>query len=62
VTFIFNTTIHVDLPGTAGLTKTTETKKEEFRKYLEKRGVLTQLTRALVSLYDETDKPENAIE
>lgn len=42
--------------------KTTETKKEEFRKYLEKRGVLTQLTRALVGLYDETDKPENAIE
>ena len=40
----------------------TETKKEEFRKYLEKAGVIDQLTRVLVGLYEENDKPSNAIE
>ncbi len=42
--------------------QTTEAKKEEYRKYLEKKGVLTQLTRSLVGLYDEVEKPDNAIE
>jgi subtilase family serine protease len=42
--------------------KTTDSKKEEFRKYLEKSGVIDQLTRVLVGLYEEPDKPGNAIE
>ncbi|CAI2385320.1 unnamed protein product [Moneuplotes crassus] len=40
----------------------TETKKEEFRKYLEKAGVIDQLTRVLVGLYEEPEKPNNAVE
>ena len=39
-----------------------ESKKEEFRKYLESSGVIDQLTRVLVGLYEEPDKPTNAIE
>ena len=37
-------------------------KKEEFRKYLEKSGVLDALTRVLVGLYEEPERPQNAIE
>jgi len=37
-------------------------KKDEFRNYLEKSGVVDSLTRVLVSLYEEGDKPQNAIE
>ena len=40
----------------------TETKKEEFRKYLERAGVIDQLTRVLVGLYEEPEKPNNAVE
>lgn len=39
-----------------------ESKREEFRKYLEKTGVMDALTKVLVSLYEEPDKPEDAIE
>ncbi|KAF2901057.1 hypothetical protein ILUMI_05113 [Ignelater luminosus] len=42
--------------------KPSEGKREEFRKYLEKTGVMDALTKVLVSLYEEPDKPENAIE
>ena len=42
--------------------QTTEQKKEEFRKYLERAGVIDQLTKVLVGLYEEPDKPANAIE
>ena len=41
--------------------KTIEAKKDEFRSYLEKTGVVDQLTKVLVSLYEETDKPTNPI-
>lgn len=41
---------------------TTEQKKEEYRKYLEKSGVIDQLTKVLVGLYEEPEKPGNAIE
>jgi len=37
-------------------------KKEEFRKYLEKTGVLETLTKVLVGLYEEPERPTNAIE
>ncbi|CAH8501194.1 unnamed protein product [Dicrocoelium dendriticum] len=39
-----------------------DSKREEFRKYLEKSGVLDTLTRVLVGLYEEPEKPENALE
>ena len=42
--------------------QTTEQKKEEFRKYLERTGVIDQLTKVLVGLYEEPDKPVHAIE
>ena len=42
--------------------KTIESKKDEFRAYLEKTGVIDQLTKILVSLYEENDRPSNALE
>lgn len=42
--------------------QTTDSKKEEYRKYLEKSGVIDQLTRVLVGLYEEPEKPGNAID
>ncbi len=42
--------------------QTVESKKEEFRKYLETSGVVDQLTRVLVALYEEPEKPSNSIE
>ncbi|KAI9146371.1 hypothetical protein BKA69DRAFT_19463 [Paraphysoderma sedebokerense] len=37
-------------------------KKEDFRKYLEKNGIIDSLTKILVSLYEEPEKPENPID
>jgi hypothetical protein len=37
-------------------------KKEEFRRYLEKTGVLDALTKVLVGLYEEPERPTHAIE
>jgi len=39
-----------------------ESKREEFRRYLEKAGVMDALTRVLVGLYEEPERPSNAIE
>jgi len=39
-----------------------DSKREEFRKYLEKAGVLDILTKVLVVLYEEPEKPNNAID
>ncbi|GLJ44128.1 hypothetical protein SUGI_0920270 [Cryptomeria japonica] len=39
-----------------------ESKKEAFRKYLESSGVLDTLTKVLVALYEENQKPSVAIE
>lgn len=36
--------------------------KKEFRKYLEKSGVLDALTKVLVGLYEEPDRPSNSLE
>lgn len=38
-----------------------DAKREEFRKYLEKSGVLETLTKSLVSLYEEPSKPTDAL-
>ncbi|XP_012089302.1 c-Myc-binding protein homolog isoform X1 [Jatropha curcas] len=39
-----------------------EVKKEAFRKYLESGGVLDALTKVLVSLYEQNEKPSSALE
>ncbi len=39
-----------------------DAKKEEFRKYLSQSGVIDALTKVLVGLYEEPDKPSQAIE
>ena len=42
--------------------QTPESKKEEFRKYLEKSGVIDALTKVLVGLYEEPERPPNAVD
>ncbi|XP_076297880.1 c-Myc-binding protein isoform X1 [Lasioglossum baleicum] len=42
--------------------KPAESKKEEFRKYLERAGVMEALTKILVSLYEEPEKPDDPLE
>ncbi|XP_077261116.1 c-Myc-binding protein homolog [Temnothorax americanus] len=37
-------------------------KREEFRKYLERSGVMDALTKILVSLYEEVEKPTDALD
>lgn len=39
-----------------------DAKKEEFRKYLEKSGVIDAMTKALVGLYEEPERPQSAVE
>lgn len=39
-----------------------DSKKEEFRRYLEKTNVIDALTKVLVGLYEEPDRPSNAID
>ncbi|XP_064404753.1 c-Myc-binding protein homolog [Halichondria panicea] len=39
-----------------------ESKREEFRRYLEGTGVLDALTKVLVGLYEEPDKPSDALD
>jgi len=39
-----------------------DSKREEFRKYLEKAGVVDALTKVLVNLYEEPEKPNNALD
>jgi len=42
--------------------KAADSKREEFRKYLEKAGVVDGLTKVLVNLYEEPEKPNNAMD
>ncbi|XP_035379480.1 C-Myc-binding protein [Electrophorus electricus] len=42
--------------------RASESKREQFRRYLEKAGVLDSLTNVLVALYEETEKPNNAMD
>uniref|UniRef100_A0A2R5L907 Putative c-myc binding protein n=1 Tax=Ornithodoros turicata TaxID=34597 RepID=A0A2R5L907_9ACAR len=39
-----------------------DSKKEEFRKYLDSNGVLDALTQALKSLFEETERPADPLE
>ncbi|XP_074468816.1 C-Myc-binding protein [Sebastes fasciatus] len=42
--------------------RASDSKREQFRRYLEKSGVLDTITSVLVALYEETDKPNNALD
>ncbi|KAH8604322.1 hypothetical protein ERJ75_001745600 [Trypanosoma vivax] len=42
--------------------QSSEAKKEEFRKYLERKQVIDTLTRVLVNLYEEPEKPEDPVD
>eukprot|EP00670_Eutreptiella_braarudii_P006369 CAMPEP_0174284748 /NCGR_PEP_ID=MMETSP0809-20121228/6571_1 /TAXON_ID=73025 ORGANISM="Eutreptiella gymnastica-like, Strain CCMP1594" /NCGR_SAMPLE_ID=MMETSP0809 /ASSEMBLY_ACC=CAM_ASM_000658 /LENGTH=88 /DNA_ID=CAMNT_0015380373 /DNA_START=46 /DNA_END=312 /DNA_ORIENTATION=+ len=42
--------------------QSSESKKEEFRKYLEKSSVIDALTKVLVTLYEEPDRPEKPVD
>ncbi|XP_029370380.1 C-Myc-binding protein [Echeneis naucrates] len=42
--------------------RASESKREQFRRYLEKSGVLDTITSVLVALYEEPDKPNNALD
>ena len=44
------------------MTSSIEAKREEFRQYLEESGVVNALTQSLVKLYEEEDKPEQAVD
>ncbi|KAM6910530.1 c-Myc-binding protein-like [Xenentodon cancila] len=39
-----------------------DSKREQFRRYLEKAGVVDSLTSVLVSLYEKPERPTNALE
>ena len=39
-----------------------ENRREDFRKYLEKSGVVDAMTKLLVGLYEEPSKPEDALD
>ena len=38
-----------------------DARREEFRKYLEKEGILESLTKVLINLYEEPEKPSDAL-
>jgi|EP00161_Ancyromonas_sigmoides_P024299 cell division septum initiation protein DivIVA len=40
----------------------TDSKKEDFRKYLESNGVIEALTKSLVTLYEEPEKPQEPLD
>lgn len=42
--------------------QTPDSKKEEFRRYLEKSGAIESLTSVLVGLYEESDRPLESTE
>merc|ERR1712066_809495 len=46
---------------TWGAKMSQDAKKDEFRKYLEKAGVLELLTKSLVQLYEEPEKPSDGL-
>ncbi|KAH0572960.1 hypothetical protein SS50377_25075 [Spironucleus salmonicida] len=40
----------------------TDLKRAEFRRYLQRTGVADSITKAFVALYEESEKPANALE
>lgn len=50
------------ISSNSGTNNSDYSKKEEFRKYLEQTGVLDALTKVLVGLYEEPERPQHAVE
>ncbi|EGD82253.1 C-Myc-binding protein [Salpingoeca rosetta] len=44
------------------MAETIDGKKEEYRNYLESSGVIDSITKVLIGLYEESEKPENPLE
>ncbi|XP_037532746.1 c-Myc-binding protein [Nematolebias whitei] len=42
--------------------RASDSKREQFRRYLEKTGVVDSLTSVFVSLYEQQEKPTDALE
>ncbi|XP_040900554.1 c-Myc-binding protein-like isoform X2 [Toxotes jaculatrix] len=42
--------------------RASDSKREQFRRYLEKAGVVDSLTSVLVALYEQPERPGNALE
>ncbi|KAM4581247.1 c-Myc-binding protein-like [Odontesthes bonariensis] len=42
--------------------RASDSKREQYRRYLEKAGVVDSLTSVFVSLYEQPEKPTNALE
>eukprot|EP01061_Rhynchopus_euleeides_P034094 TRINITY_DN57786_c0_g1_i1.p1 TRINITY_DN57786_c0_g1~~TRINITY_DN57786_c0_g1_i1.p1 ORF type:complete len:108 (+),score=56.27 TRINITY_DN57786_c0_g1_i1:48-326(+) len=42
--------------------QSSESKKEEYKKYLDKANVIDALTKVLVTLYEEQERPEKPVE
>ncbi|XP_034029992.1 c-Myc-binding protein-like [Thalassophryne amazonica] len=42
--------------------RASDSKREHFRRYLEKTGVVDSLTSVLLCLYEEPERPSNALE
>lgn len=57
-----NTSTSSSASGLPPLAEAIELQKQEFKKYLEDHGVLQQLSRVLVGLYEEPDRPKNALD
>eukprot|EP00899_Mesostigma_viride_P003219 jgi/Mesvir1/12899/Mv05925-RA.1 len=49
-------------PAEANYNPVSDSKKEAFRKYMESSGVVDSLTKVLVQIYEEPNKPSSAIE
>jgi hypothetical protein len=60
--FLLSNSKHIGKDMNSTNNNSDSNKKEEFRRYLEKTGVLDALTRVLVGLYEEPDRPQNPIE
>ena len=54
--------VHARNPTAYYFMQSADAKKEDFRKYLEKSGVIDALTKALVGLYEEPERPQSAVE
>lgn len=52
----------MDKTSVDSLEEIAEAGRNEFREYLDKSGVLGQLTRIMVELHDEPVKPDNPLE
>ena len=53
--------LKIRIPPSLPVTTMSTNKLSQFKDYLEKAGVLEVLTESLLSLYDEPEKPDDAV-